>query len=66
MTETIKVHGMGCGSCANKVETHVGALPGVSSVQVNLDQAEVTVEVQEANVLDQVKTTIEEQGYEVA
>lgn len=66
MIETLNVQGMGCGKCAEAIETNVGALAGVSSVQVNLDQANVTIDVEDAKVMDQVKVTIEEQGYEVA
>jgi copper chaperone len=59
------VQGMGCKSCANTIETQVGALSGVTSVKVDLDKEEVAVEMEQANILNQVKETIEEYGYGV-
>lgn len=66
MSETIKVEGMGCNHCVETIESTVGSLQGVTSVKADLDNAQVTVELTEADVLDKVKETIEDQGYDVA
>ena len=63
---TLNVQGMTCGHCVKAVETSVGALAGVQEVNVDLAQAKVTVAFDEATVsVDQIKETIDEQGYDV-
>ncbi|HLR53506.1 MAG TPA: copper ion binding protein [Pseudogracilibacillus sp.] len=66
MSEIIKVEGMGCNHCVETIESTVGSLQGVTSVKADLDNAQVTVELTEADVLDKVKEIIEDQGYDVA
>lgn len=62
---TMKVRGMSCGHCVNTIEGNVGELGGVQQVKVNLSDKQVTVSFNEALVtLDQIKETIEDQGYE--
>lgn len=66
MKETLKVQGMSCNHCVNSIEGNVGQLAGVSSVKVDLNAGEVTVEFNnEQTTVDQIKETIEEQGYDV-
>lgn len=66
MKEVLKVEGMSCGHCVNSIESSVGELKGVSSVKVDLAGNEVTVEFENEETLNQIKETIEDQGYEVA
>ncbi|BAQ09574.1 copper ion binding protein [Bacillus sp. OxB-1] len=66
MKEVLKVEGMSCNHCVNSIETSVGGLNGVSAVKVDLTNNEVTVEFDNDATLQQVKETIEDQGYEVA
>lgn len=66
MKEVLKVEGMSCGHCVNSIESSVGELKGVSSVKVDLANNEVTVEFENESTLNQIKETIEDQGYEVA
>lgn len=67
MNETLKVQGMSCNHCVNSIEESVGNLTGVSSVKVNLSSGEVSVEFDsQQTTLDQIKETIEEQGYDIA
>jgi copper chaperone len=66
MKEILKVEGMSCNHCVNSIETSVGELTGVSAVQVNLGNNEVTVEFNDAATLAQIKETIEDQGYDLA
>jgi len=63
---TLNVQGMSCGHCVKAVEGSVGALKGISSVKVDLKAAKVDVEFNDQEVsLDQIKETIEDQGYDV-
>nr|WP_295971021.1 copper chaperone CopZ [uncultured Bacillus sp.] len=63
---TLNVEGMSCGHCVKAVETSVGGLNGVSSVEVNLENKTVAVEFnQEKVTLDKIKETIDDQGYDV-
>ncbi len=63
---TLNVEGMSCGHCVKAVEGSVGALNGVSSVKVDLDNKKVDIEFNEAQVtIDAIKETIDDQGYEV-
>ncbi len=62
----LNVEGMSCNHCENRVKNAVGALDGISSVDVNLSEKTVTVELNPSEVTEkQVKAAIEEQGYEV-
>ena len=57
---------MSCGHCVKAVEGSVGALNGVSSVKVDLENKKVDVEFNKDEVtLDTIKETIDDQGYEV-
>jgi copper chaperone CopZ len=43
-TTTVTVTGMTCGCCVNKVRDKVGALPGVTGVEVDLAAGSVTID----------------------
>jgi copper chaperone len=63
---TLNVEGMSCGHCVKSVEGSVGALNGVSTVKVDLENKKVDVEFNQDEVtLDIIKETIDDQGYEV-
>lgn len=63
---TLNVKGMSCGHCVNAVEGSVGKLNGVAEVKVNLGNGTVDVEFNNSEVtLDQIKETIDDQGYDV-
>jgi copper chaperone len=64
--KTLNVEGMSCSHCENSVKKTVGALNGVSSVNVDLKLKKVTVEFDPQRVsVDTIRDTIEDQGYEV-
>ncbi len=64
---TLNVKGMSCGHCVKAVEGSVGKLAGVNEVKVNLGNGTVEVTFNSAEVtLDQIKETIDDQGYDVA
>ena len=63
---TLNVEGMSCGHCVRAVEGSVGALNGVSTVKVDLENKKVDVEFNQDEVtVNVIKETIDDQGYEV-
>jgi len=63
---TLNVKGMSCGHCVKAVEGSVGSLEGVQEVKVNLEAGQVSVAFDDAKVtVDQIKETIDDQGYDV-
>ena len=62
----INVAGMSCDHCRMAVTRAVGALEGVGSVEVSLEEGTVTVEFEEDGLpLEAIEQAIESQGYEV-
>jgi len=65
-TEILYVEGMSCMHCVNAVKSSVGALPGVSKVEVDLPAKKVSVTYDGDQVkLESIKDTIEDAGYDV-
>ncbi|MGE7601557.1 copper chaperone CopZ [Peribacillus sp. NPDC097675] len=63
---TLNVSGMSCGHCVNAVESNVGKLTGVESVKVQLESGKVEVNFDKEKVsLEEIKETIDDQGYDV-
>ncbi|NLW91969.1 MAG: copper chaperone CopZ [Syntrophomonadaceae bacterium] len=62
----LNVEGMSCMHCVNTVKSSVGALPGVSKVEVDLSAKKVAVTYEGDKVnLEKIKAAIEDAGYEV-
>lgn len=60
------VEGMSCSHCGEAVRNAVGALNGVSSVNVDVKGKKVLVEYDSERVsAETIKGTIEDQGYDV-
>ena len=57
------VKGMTCGHCVMSVKEEVGALEGVSNVEVDLDSGALRVDGSATD--DQVKAAVEEAGYQL-
>jgi copper chaperone len=64
-TETYSVVGMTCDHCARSVSAEVGALPGVTDVNVDLPSGQVTVNSEGLDIT-QVRGAVEEAGYTLA
>ncbi len=63
-SRTYTVIGMTCGHCRSAVEVEVGAVPGVTGVQVDLESRLVTVGG--SGFTDQdVAAAVDEAGYQV-
>jgi copper chaperone len=64
--ESLTVEGMSCGHCVKAIEGSVAKLDGVKSVQVSLEDKKVVVEFDGYQLkLDDIKETIDDQGYDV-
>ncbi len=64
---TLNVRGMSCGHCVNSIEGEVGRMDGVQFVKVHLDQGKVDVTFDSNKLsLEEIKSAIEDQGYDVA
>ncbi|GAA4626815.1 heavy-metal-associated domain-containing protein [Cellulomonas oligotrophica] len=67
-TTTYEVTGMTCGHCVSSVTTEVSKLAGVSDVDVALVQggtSRVTVSSSAPLPLDDVRSAVDEAGYEL-
>jgi len=63
---TLTVKGMSCDHCVKAIEGSVGELNGVESVKVDLKAESVSVKFNSDVVtLDQIKETIDDQGYDI-
>lgn len=63
-TETIKVEGMMCGNCQMHVTKAVSGVDGVSKVDVDLKDGQVTVDYDEGKTnTDAIKAAVVEAGY---
>ncbi|AXK87790.1 heavy-metal-associated domain-containing protein [Nocardia farcinica] len=64
-TTTYTVKGMTCGHCASAVETEIGKIDAVTSVQVDLKGGAVRVESTAPLADADVVAAVDEAGYEV-
>jgi copper chaperone len=62
-TNTYTVKGMTCGHCVGSVQAEVGALAGVSRVDVDLATGAVTVTSELPLEIGAVRAAVEEAGY---
>ena len=66
MTETTyTVQGMTCGHCVQAVTEEVSAVPGVTDVQVTLEDGTLVVRGEDVTD-DAVRSAVDEAGYQVA
>ena len=65
-TATYTVTGMTCGHCVSAVTEEVGAVPGVTEVQVDLETGTLTVTSENPVDDDAVAAAVDEAGYALA
>ena len=63
---TLSVPDISCGHCKSSIEGAVGALDGVTTVEVSIDTKSVDIDFGAPTDLEAIITAIEDQGYEVA
>jgi copper chaperone len=61
-TSEYTVKGMTCAHCVNSVQTEVGALAGVSEVDVDLASGAVTVTSDQPLEVEAVRAAVDEAG----
>jgi copper chaperone CopZ len=66
VTSTYNVNGMTCQHCIGSVTMELSKLPGVHVVNVELATGQVTVESDGPLPIDEVRTAVDEAGYELA
>ena len=67
-TQTYSVSGMTCEHCVNAVTQEVSAVPGVTSVAIDLNAGGNSTVVVESDVpldIDAVRAAVDEAGYEL-
>jgi copper chaperone CopZ len=64
-TVTYTVTGMSCGHCEKSVSTELSALPGVTQVAADAKAGTVTVLSETPLTDDQIRTAVDEAGYEL-
>ncbi|MGH8671252.1 MAG: heavy-metal-associated domain-containing protein [Burkholderiales bacterium] len=65
-TVVLNVKGMSCMGCVRSVQNVVGAVPGVSAVEVSLEKSQVSVAYDSASApLQRIKNAIADAGYDV-
>jgi len=65
-TVTLNIKGMTCGGCVKSVTTVLQELPGVSAVNVSLEQNNATINYEPSKVKPaQFKSAIEDAGFDV-
>ena len=65
VTETFQVAGMTCDHCAHAVTSELCEVPGVQQVHVDVPSGRVTVTSTQALSTDDVRTAIDEAGYQL-
>ncbi|SCL17345.1 heavy-metal-associated domain-containing protein [Micromonospora inyonensis] len=64
-TETYQVKGMTCGHCVSAVSSELGAVAGVTDVQVDLASGQVTVTSDVPLETEAVRAAVDEAGFEL-
>ena len=63
-TDTLKLRGMSCASCANNIEEAIRSVPGVSECTVNFGAEQATVKYDPQKVrIEKIQDAIDEAGY---
>ncbi|WP_328340578.1 heavy-metal-associated domain-containing protein [Micromonospora sp. NBC_00421] len=65
MITNYQVNGMTCGHCVNAVSGEVGALDGVTDVQVDLSSGRVAVTSDRPLDTEAVRAAVDEAGYDL-
>lgn len=62
---TLKIEGMGCSKCSDKVTKALGSIDGISAVAVSLDDNAASFELAAPATRDQAVEAVEDAGYDV-
>ncbi len=65
MEYELKINGMKCMGCVNRINNVLSSIKGIESFNISLETKTVTVIVKKEKVLDEVIAKIESLGFEV-
>ena len=65
MTKTIKIEGMMCGHCENRVKKALSALDGVADADVSFEKGTAILSLHDDVKDELIKSAVEEAGYKV-
>ena len=60
---TLKIEGMTCPHCKKALETAIGQMEGVHSVDVDLENNEATIQADSDDLMEKIRKTIIDAGY---
>ncbi|HKU68537.1 MAG TPA: heavy metal-associated domain-containing protein [Candidatus Baltobacteraceae bacterium] len=66
MIQTISVTGMTCQNCVRHVSQALNVLPGVRSVEVDLEQGAARLDTEREIPQTEIRAALDEAGYELA
>ena len=64
MKKIIKIDGMGCQHCVNRITEALSAIDGVDVLEVSLEDKGATVDVEESIADETLMNAIDEEGFE--
>lgn len=64
MKKIIKIDGMGCQHCVNRITEALSAIDGVEVLEVSLEDKSATVDVEESVADEVLMDAIDEEGFE--
>lgn len=64
MKKIIKIDGMGCQHCVNRITEALSAVDGVDVLEVSLEDKSATVDVDESVADEVLMDAIDEEGFE--
>ena len=64
MKKIIKIDGMGCQHCVNRIAEALSAIDGVDVLEVSLEDKSATVDVEESIADETLMNAIDEEGFE--
>ena len=64
MKKIIKIDGMGCQHCVNRITEALSAIDGVEVLEVSLEDKSATVDVEESITDEILMEAIDEEGFE--
>lgn len=63
MKKVIRIEGMGCDHCITSVKEALSKIKGLELLEVKIGEA--TVEIKEERIMNEIKESLEDAGYEV-
>lgn len=64
MKKIIKIDGMGCQHCVNRITEALSAIDGVEVLEVSLEDKSATIDVEESIADETLMNAIDEEGFE--